>query len=205
MSDNKRNAVVIGITGGIACGKSEVGNILERMGYGVCDADRVAHALMVKGSAVFKNVVECFGDGIVSENGDLSRPALAKIVFEDQERREQLNQLVHPEVRRALMRWIAERRARSEHAAVQIPLLFESGMDDLDFDGIICVSSTEDLVRERLGNRGVMVEEAANRIRSQMPLAEKERLADCVIRNVGSLQELEQATRRALESLLVER
>jgi dephospho-CoA kinase len=205
MSDIKRNAIVIGVTGGIACGKSEVGRILEDMGYGVIDADHVAHVLMAKGTGVFKDIVEYFGERILSDEGEICRSALGAIVFADTEKRERLNALVHPAVRSRIERWISERRERRECGAVQIPLLFESRMNDLDWDGILCVSASDTLVLERLRNRGMDKDAALKRIRSQMPLIEKERLSDYVIRNLGSLQELEGATRQALEDLSVER
>ena len=205
MSDIKRKSIVVGVTGGIACGKSEVGRILEGMGFCVCDADHVAHKLMAKGSTAFLDIVECFGKRILDHDGEISRPALGGIVFEDPEMRERLNALVHPAVRSVLEHWIYERRAFRENGAVQIPLLFESGMNGLDFDGIVCVSAGDELILERLEKRGIGNDAALRRIHSQMPLAEKERLSDCVIKNHGSLQELEQATRRAVESLSVER
>ena len=205
MSDIERNAIVIGVTGGVACGKSEVGRILESMGYRACDADHVAHSLMAKDTVVFNEIVEFFGKGILSEDGEIYRPALGTIIFEDPEKRERLNALVHPTVKRAIERWILERRAQRENGAVQIPLLFESGMNDLDFDGIVCVSASDALVLERLKKRGIDNEAATKRIRSQMPLTEKERLSDCVIRNLGSWQELEEATRQAVKRLSIER
>lgn len=205
MLDIERNAIVVGVTGGIACGKSEVGRILEGMGYHACDADHVAHALMAKGTAVFKDVVAFFGKRILSDDGEIYRPALGAIVFEDPEKRARLNALVHPAVRTAIERWISERRARGENGAVQIPLLFESGMNDLGFDGVICVSASDALVLKRLINRGIDHDAAIKRIRSQIPLVEKERLSDFVVRNLGSLQELEEATRQAVERLSVER
>lgn len=200
MADIERNAIVVGVTGGIACGKSEVGRILESLGYHVCDADHVAHVLMAKGTAAFKDIVAFFGEGILTDDGEIFRPALGTIVFEDAEKRERLNEMVHPVVRSALEHWIAERRVRGENSAVQIPLLFESGMNDLDFDGIVCVSASDAVVLERLGKRGMDKETAMKRIRAQMPLADKERLSDFVIKNLGSVQELEEATRQAMES-----
>lgn len=205
MSDIERNAIVICVTGGVACGKSEVGKILEGMGYRACDADHVAHALMAKGTAVFEDLVAVFGKRILSDDGEISRPALGAIVFEDTEMRARLNALIHPAVRSAVGHWISERRVRREHGAVQIPLLFESGMNDLDFDAIICVSASDAAVLERLKKRGIDHDAAMKRIRSQMPLAEKEGLSDFVIRNHGSLQELEEVTRQALQRLSVER
>jgi dephospho-CoA kinase len=205
MTDIERNAIVVGVTGGVACGKSEVGRILEGRGYRACDADHVAHAVMAKGTAVFKDIVAFFGKQILSDDGEIFRPALGTIVFEDPDKRERLNALVHPAVRSAIEGWISERRARGENGAVQIPLLFESGMNDLDFDGVICVSASDALVLERLKKLGIDNDAAMNRIRSQMPLVEKERLSDFVVRNLGSLQELEEATRQAVERLPVER
>lgn len=205
MSDIERNAIVVGVTGGIACGKSEVGRILEDMGYCACDADYVAHALMAKGTEVFEDIVAFFGKHILTGDGEISRPALGAIVFDDPEKRERLNAMVHPAVKGSVEDWISERRARGENGAVQIPLLFETGMNNLGFDGIICVSSSEQLVLERLKRQGIDHDAAMKRIRSQMPLAEKERLSDFVVRNFGSLQELEEATRRAVERLSAER
>jgi len=169
------------------------------MGFAVCDADRVAHGLMGKGSPVYRQVVDCFGGKILSVDGEISRPALGKIVFENPERLQELNRLVHPAVRQHLSEWISEKRSRGEHAAVQIPLLFESGMEALDWDAVYCVSCSEDAVLRRLAERGLDRGEAEKRIRCQMPLAEKERFADRVIHNLGTLEELEAAVRQAVE------
>lgn len=203
MSAIERNAFIIGITGGIACGKSEVGRILGEMGYAVCDADRIAHELMAQGTSVYQNVVKFFGKPILAGDGEISRPALGRIVFDNPERRAELNRLVHPAVREVLAKWIADQRLKGENGAIQIPLLFESGMETLDWNAIICVSSPASLVFKRLEERGMDRREAVKRIHSQMSLAEKERLSDCVIRNLGTMQELEQAVRKAVESIVV--
>ena len=113
MSNIERNVVVLGVTGGIACGKSEVGRILGEMGFAVCDADRVAHELMKKGTPVFSQVVNRFGTAILLENGEISRPILGKIVFEDSEQREVLNELVHSAVRESLTGWIDQMRSEA--------------------------------------------------------------------------------------------
>ncbi|VGO14149.1 Dephospho-CoA kinase [Pontiella desulfatans] len=203
MSDKKRYPIVLGLTGGIACGKSEVGRILGEMGFAVCDADRVAHELMRKGTPVFQQVVDSFGNHILADDGEISRPILGKIVFENPARRTELDALVHPAVRVALEGWIAERRFNGENAAVQIPLLFESGMETLDWDAVFCVSSSGELVLQRLGMRGLGREEAMLRIQSQMPLAQKEARADHVVPNLGTLEELEAAVRQAVEQTAV--
>lgn len=205
MTDIERSTVVLAITGGIACGKSEVGRVLETMGFKVCDADHVAHQLMVKGSPVFQRIVACFGEEILAGDGEISRPKLGQIVFDDAEKRLMLNRLVHPAVKDELERWISECRSSHDNAAILIPLLYEAEMDTLDWDAVICVSCSEPHVLERLLKRGISRSEALKRIASQMPLQDKERLADRTIYNLGTLQELEQATRSVVESLMVER
>lgn len=196
MSNDKSNVVILGVTGGIACGKSEAGRILGENGFSVCDADHVAHGLMKKGTAVFKQVVDHFGVGILAENGEISRRQLGSIVFNDPARLQMLNQLVHPAVRDQLEQWIAGKRSAGVKAAVLIPLLFESGMQDLDWDAILCVSSSKTDVIRRLNRRGMTHSEAEQRISSQMPAAEKEALADYVVPNRGTLGEMETALRK---------
>ncbi|MEI6892854.1 MAG: dephospho-CoA kinase [Pontiella sp.] len=205
MSGLKRNAIVIGVTGGIACGKSEVGRILEKMAFSVCDADRVAHALLEKGSVVFGKVVEHFGEQILTEEGEISRPVLGKIVFEDSQQLKQLNALMHPAVRAVLSQWIEHMRGEGKSLAILLPLLFESGMQDLEWDAVICVSSSENEVFQRLEKRGLRPEEAEQRVRSQMPLAEKESRADHVLPNRGTLAELKLVVRKTVDTIMQER
>ncbi len=140
MSAKKRNAIVIGVTGGIGCGKSEVGRILGTMGFAICDADRMAHGLMRKGSPVFQEIINHFGDEILDAQGEIARSILGEIVFEDPTGRAVLNGLVHPPVRTALAEWISKMRLSGMDAAVEIPLLFESGMESLGWDAVFCVS-----------------------------------------------------------------
>jgi len=205
MSTNNRKGCVIGITGGIACGKSEVGRILEEMNFTVLDADLVAHSLMSEGSPVYKGIVEHFGTEILSDSGEILRPILAKTVFGNAEKRALLNRLVHPEVRDQLDRWIKDQRSADRRAAVLLPLLFESGMQNLDWNGIVCVSADRTHVLARLKERGLNMEEAKQRINSQMPLAEKERLADHVLPNNGTRRELELAVRETVNAFMGER
>ncbi|QBG46495.1 dephospho-CoA kinase [Verrucomicrobia bacterium S94] len=205
MSDLHRKTITLGITGGIACGKSEVGRILGEMGFAVCDADRVAHGLMDKGTPVFQRVIDHFGDEILTEDGRISRPDLGKIVFEDSSRLKLLNALVHPAVREALETWMTARKNENRSSAILLPLLFESGMDDLGWDAVVCVSSSEQTVFQRLEKRGLSPEEAEQRVLSQMPLAEKESRADVVIPNHGTLGELELAVRRIVGAIMLER
>ncbi len=201
MSQPDGNSIVIGLTGGIACGKSEVGTILERMGFSVCDADRVAHELMTVGQPVYQQVVDYFGKYILTEQGEISRPALAAIVFENPEQREVLNRIVHPVIKKYLLERITQYRSDGKNAAVLIPLLYESGMQDLGWDSVVCVSSNQDAVFQRLENRGLNKVEAKQRIGSQMPLAEKESLADYVVSNTGTLVELKLAVHNVVKAI----
>ncbi|MDZ8120087.1 dephospho-CoA kinase [Pontiella agarivorans] len=205
MSDSHRKAISLGITGGIACGKSEVGRILGEMGFAVCDADRVAHDLMEKGKPVFQQIIHHFGDDVLTEDGRISRSDLGKMVFEEPSRLQLLNMLVHPAVRQELEKWMAVQKKENRPSAVLLPLLFESGMDDLNWDVVVCVSSAEPSVFQRLEKRGLSPEEAEQRVLSQMPLAEKESRADVVINNLGTLGELELAVRETVKAIMLER
>jgi dephospho-CoA kinase len=201
MSNTKRNAVVLGLTGGIASGKSEAGRILGDMGFAVCDADRVAHDLMKKGTPVFRQVIDLFGNDILTVDGEISRPVLGGIVFENPDRLQLLNQLVHPAVRDWIKQWIKSQRDANKDSAVMIPLLFESGMQDLGWDAILCISCSEENIIERLNTRGLTREAAQKRISSQMPTAEKEKLADYVVRNHGTLGELDEVIHETIKTI----
>ena len=205
MTGHVHTSLVLCVTGGIACGKSEVGRILGEMGFEVCDADRVAHGLMKKGTPVYRQVVAQFGKQILSDNEEISRSILGKTVFENPEKRYALNGLVHPAVREKLAGWIAEKRKRGKAAAVLIPLLFESGMETLDWDAVLCVSSSEELVFQRLEKRGLTRHGAALRVAAQMPLEKKEQRSDQVVQNLGTLGELEDSTRDAVKRAKAER
>ncbi len=205
MMNQKRNAVVLGVTGGVACGKSEVGRILREMGFSVCDADGLAHDLMKKGSSVYQQVVNHFGMDILSDDGEISRSILGKIVFENPAELTVLNGLVHPAVRKNLEDWIENVRLQNTDAAALVPLLFESGMNTMNWDAIVCVSSSEDLVSRRLEKRGFNRAEAKLRVESQMLLAEKEQGSNSVIPNVGTLKELEESTRKIVNRIKAKR
>ncbi len=205
MACSKRNTVVLSITGGLACGKSEVGRILGKMGFSVCDADHVAHDLMEKGSRVYQQLVEHFGNQILSADHEISRPLLGEIVFNNPAELTALNRLIHPGVRDVLERWASGKREQNANAAMLVPLLFESGMETLESDAIICVSSNEQQVLRRLEKRGLSGENARLRMNAQMALEEKEARSDYVVLNTGTLEELEQFTRETVNRIKTER
>jgi dephospho-CoA kinase len=186
---NSARAIILGVTGGIACGKTEVGRILSAEGFKVLDSDFLAHELMGKGRPVYEQVVEHFGEEILSASGEIDRVQLGKRVFADSQERVALNRLVHPAVIKGAQAWIGACREAQEDAVVLVPLLFESGWTK-GWDAIICVTAPEEQIFKRLENRGFSKEEAIKRIESQMSLIEKATLSDFVIENGGTLESL---------------
>ncbi|MEC1289809.1 dephospho-CoA kinase [Bacillus mojavensis] len=191
--------LVIGLTGGIASGKSTVANMLIDKGITVIDADIIAKQAVEKGMPAYRQIIDEFGEDILLENGDIDRRKLGAIVFTNEQKRLALNSIVHPAVREEMLKRRDESIANLETFVVlDIPLLFESKLESL-VDKIIVVSVTKELQLERLIKRNQLTEEEAlSRIRSQMPLEEKVSRADDVIDNSGTLEE----TKQQLEEIL---
>lgn len=182
-------ALIIGLTGGIASGKSTVTRMLLDMNIPVIDADIEARKVVEKGEKAFMQIVEAFGNDVLTETGDIDRVKLGSIVFHDEKKRLQLNTIVHPAVRER-MNSEKERLITSGNTVVvlDIPLLFESKLTHL-VEKIILVYVEEDVQLKRLMSRNQLTEmDAIARIRSQMPLKEKIKLADEVINNNGSIE-----------------
>ncbi|WMT30205.1 dephospho-CoA kinase [Bacillus aerius] len=193
--------LVIGLTGGIASGKSTVSQMIKEKGIRVVDADIIAKAAVSKGSAALHQIVQTFGEAVLLPNGELNRQQLGAIIFSDEEKRKKLNAIVHPEVRKEMLEQRDEGVSNNETFVVlDIPLLFESKLEGL-VDRIIVVYTTPELQLSRLMNRnGLSEEEALNRIHSQQPLEEKCQKADRVIENTKDLAFM----RRQLENILNE-
>ncbi|MEC1635356.1 dephospho-CoA kinase [Bacillus mojavensis] len=191
--------LVIGLTGGIASGKSTVANMLIDKGITVIDADIIAKQAVEKGMPAYRQIIDEFGEDILLENGDIDRRKLGAIVFTNEQKRLALNSIVHPAVREEMLKRRDESIANLETFVVlDIPLLFESKLESL-VDKIIVVSVTKELQLERLIKRNQLTEEEAlSRIRSQMPLEEKVSRANDVIDNSGTLEE----TKQQLEEIL---
>jgi dephospho-CoA kinase len=182
---NSSQAIILGITGGIACGKTETGHILSAEGFKVLDSDFLAHELMGKGRPVYQAVVKHFGEAMLAKSGEIDREKLGKMIFADPQERATLNRLVHPEVIKSAREWVEVCREAQEDAAVLVPLLFESGWTK-GWDAIICVTAPEDQIFKRLKKRGFSKVEALKRVEAQMSLVEKAALADFVIENDGT-------------------
>ncbi|MED3324329.1 dephospho-CoA kinase [Bacillus thuringiensis] len=180
--------VVIGLTGGIASGKSTVSEMFRELSIPVIDADIIAREVVERGKPAYNKIVEVFGAEVLQQDGELDRPKLGSIVFYNEEKRLQLNKIVHPAVRKEMNRQKEMYIKEGMQAIVlDIPLLFESKLTSL-VDRILVVAVTPDTQLERLMKRnGFSEDEATARIQSQMPLAEKVKNADEVINNDGTI------------------
>ena len=190
---------VIGLTGGIASGKSTVARLLSGLGAEIIDADLLAREAVAPGRPAFKAVVAAFGEEMVAPDGGLDRVRLGAVVFADAGRRKQLEALIHPYVRAESKRRQAELATRRPEALIffDVPLLFESGMDR-GLEEIVVVYVPRAVQLKRLMARDGLDEAAARaRIASQMDLEEKRRRATRVIDNGGGREE----TRRQVERL----
>ena len=182
---------VIGLTGGIACGKSTVSSILKSLGAKIIDADKMAHELMQPKQALYNLYVAHWGERILTEHATLDRRAVGAIVFGDAEERAWLDRAAHPVLEAELRRRLKGLRKKHKDVVVlDVPLLFESGWDAYA-DEIWVASIPEALQVERLKARNHLTEaEACARIAAQMPLAEKRARADVVLDNSGTREYL---------------
>lgn len=184
----KHMTFVLGLTGGIASGKSTVSAMLTEMGIPVIDADKESRLAVQQGEPAYEQIVETFGSEIVLLDDEINREKLGSIIFHDEQKRQLLNIIVHPEVRRRLNE--QKEAAINNGAAIivlDIPLLFESQLTNM-VDKTLLVYVDQTIQLKRLMERNSMKrEEAEARIHSQMPLAEKIPLADEIINNNGSI------------------
>ena len=195
----------VGLTGGLACGKSYVGEVLAGWGCHLLQADDLGHSVLARGGEAYASVVLEFGDGILDGNGEIDRRALAARVFGNQERLAVLNGLVHPPVMRREEEWLAQVASTDPHgiAVVEAAILIETGSYKR-FDRIILVACDEEQQVQRAIKRdGAARDDALARIRRQMPLEEKRRYADFVIDTSGSKEETVRQTRAVYESLRI--
>jgi dephospho-CoA kinase len=182
--------MIIGLTGSIASGKSTVSKMLAELGFPIVDADVVARLVVEPGTETLNRIEKIFGSEVILPDGTLNRAKLGEIIFNDPASRQQLNDVIHPAIRKELLRqrdaFLAEGH---ETVVLDIPLLFESKL--LNFaEKILVVSVSETIQLNRLMERnGLTEQEARARIASQLPMSVKEAGADAVIFNNGSLVE----------------
>ncbi|QQZ10637.1 dephospho-CoA kinase [Heyndrickxia vini] len=185
-------AMIIGLTGGIASGKSTVSTILKTKGYTIIDADIAAREVVNIGEDAYNGIIEAFGKKILLEDGNIDRKQLGSIVFHNTEKRLLLNSIVHPAVRNYMQKKKTEAiEAGKQTIIMDIPLLFESKLTYM-VDKTILVFVDPDIQKERLMKRNQLSEEdAVARIGSQMRLNEKIQLSDAVIDNNKTIEETE--------------
>jgi dephospho-CoA kinase len=190
--------IVIGLTGGIGTGKSEVARILQGLGAVLISADQVGHEAYQPHSEIWQEVVKAFGEEILQPNGEIDRKKLGSIVFADPQELVRLNQIMHPRMAGMVARRIEQ--LREEGAAVVVveaALLFEAGWDSL-VDEVWTTDSTLETVINRLQARNSFSEEEIRkRINSQMPASERLARSDVIIENSGDVANLE----RTVQSL----
>ncbi|MCC6442013.1 MAG: dephospho-CoA kinase [Armatimonadetes bacterium] len=187
--------LVVGLTGGIATGKSTVADMLRRRGAIVFDADRIAHETIAPGGEAWQEVLQAFGPGVRAEDGSIDRSRLGAVVFSDPEARARLEAIVHPKVTQTLLDEVERLRSRPDAAetvaVLEVPLLFEARLE-WTVDKILLVTAEQKKQVSRLtSKRGLCVEAARQRISSQLPLSEKIERSDWVVDNSGSTEETE--------------
>lgn len=198
--------LIVGLTGGIASGKSLVAKVFQDLGAYIIDADKIVHELLEPGQQAWEEVVKYFGPEIVFPDKTIDRRKLGAIVFNDAEKRAWLNQCLHPKVFAVYTARVKHLSARALHAIIVLDaaLLIETGYHK-KMDRTVVVYADQEQQMERLTNRDRFSrEQALVRIRSQMPLSEKRRQADYVIENTGTREETEQQAREIFQKLRLE-
>ena len=195
--------LIVGLTGGVASGKTAVSGVLKGEGAYIVDADQIARELVQPHQPAWDELVRAFGREILQEDGFIDRKKLAEKVFGDRKQRKVLNQILHPRIKEEMDRRTKEIGQKDPEAIVVIdaPLLVELG-GHRKVDTLIVVTSTTNQQMERLKERdGRSPEEAQGIFTAQMPVDEKVKLADIVIRNEGSLEEMEKRVKGVFQEL----
>jgi dephospho-CoA kinase len=183
--------LLVGLTGNIAGGKTEVSRLLGELGATIIDSDVLAREVVEPGTPALAAIAANWGNSVLAPDGSLDREALRSTVFQDPDELQELNEIVHPEIEKRRVELIAEARQRGDSVVVcVVPLLFEKHMVE-DFDKIVLVDAPRPIRFERLQKkRGIEEAEALRMIAAQMPAELKKVRADYVIENTGSLSEL---------------
>jgi len=196
---------IIGLTGGIATGKSTVTAILREKGFPVIDADKIARDVVRIGEIAYNDIIKEFGKGVLLDNRDINRGKLGEIIFNNLEARKRLNSIVHPRVTDKIKEEIRLYSNDNKVIFLDIPLLIEEKekleAEGLRFNAIWVVYVTRDIQIRRLINRDKLrIDEAKSRIKSQMDIDEKRKLADIIIDNTGDIAKLEEKINELLKA-----
>jgi dephospho-CoA kinase len=195
--------MIIGLTGGIGCGKSVVGGMLAELGALVIDTDKVGHRVYAPGSEGWRRLVDTFGEAIVAADGTIDRKRLGAIVFADPERRQALNAIVHPLIFQEILREIAAHRAAGfiGHVVLEAPVLLEAKGTSM-VDRVWLVTAPRHAIHERLAtSRDLTTEEIESRMAAQLSDEQRRAHADVVIENDGDVDVLRQRVEAAWRTL----
>lgn len=188
--------ILIGLTGGIGCGKSEVSRLLEMRGAIIIDADLIVRELQKPGAEIFLRMVEMFGDKVVAMDGSLDRSAVANEVFKDGEILKKLNLLIHPVVRRVMNERVESYRATDKIVVLDIPLLVENPREELD--GVLVVDLDPQIAIERIvSQRNMTIDDAKARVSAQSTREQRLAIADHVVDNSGDRDALSRQVENA--------
>ncbi len=196
--------LILGLTGGIATGKSTVAKMFKEKGIPLIDTDLIARDLLKKGSTAYNEIIKFFSNDILLTNGEINRKQLGRIIFANAQKREKLNNIVHPEVRRIVDEEIVQYKKLGEKVVVvDVPLLYETNYQEIVDKTIVVYTSQAEQVSRLVSRDRITKEYAQMKIDSQMPLSKKVDLADYVIDNSFSILNTKKDFIKILEDLEV--
>ena len=191
----------VGLTGGIATGKSTVKEIFKQLGAYVIDADEIVKRLW-QNEKIQKKAEEILGIKVMEENGSLKAKKIANVIFKNKEKKEKLEQLFHPEVFKYIQSWFKEIEKKDKNAVAiaEVPLMLET-RSYKNYDIVILIYAPKEIQIKRLLKKGYTLEEAIQRINSQMDIEEKRKYTDIVIENTSNLKDLKKQVEKTFLKL----
>jgi dephospho-CoA kinase len=202
--DGIKKTPLLGLTGSIGSGKSEAATILSRLGAAIVDADVISRQITSSPGPTMDAIRATFGDEFVSADGSLNRPAMAKLVFSNAEARRELESILHPRIRKQFVAEIEQKQGQCPLIVGVIPLLYESKYP-YQLDKVMVISAPAELSLQRIMKRdGSDREFALKKLNSQLPIEQKEKLADIVVKNDGSKDDLAKKLKKIFQKLIEE-
>ncbi len=195
-------SLIVGLTGGIASGKSTISKMFKDENIPVIETDSISHALLKKDAEIFDAIVETFGEAVLTPSKAINRNVLGKMIFKDPKKREALNKIVHPKVKKRVHQEIDHFKKLDEAIiVVDVPLLFEVSFDQLMDKTVVVYAKKSDQIERLMSREGIDEAYAKQKIKAQMPLSKKKELADFCIDNSKSILETRKSFIRVLNKL----